>query len=460
MESIITTEDTIAAIASAISLGKGGIAVIRVSGKEAINSCKNIVKTKSKFAWKNNRIFHGYIKDNLENKLIDEILISVMHSPNSFTGEDVVELHCHGGVIIVNKVLETLLSNNTGVRIANPGEFSQRAFLNGKIDLTQAESINQLINAKNLKSAEIAFNGIKGEIKKKIDGIKNDLIEQLSEIEARVDFDEDISDFNYNDFSRNIKKIKEKIEILIENTKRGSCIHNGISIALIGKTNVGKSSLLNLLSKKDKAIVTSIPGTTRDIIEVNLTIKDIPIKIIDTAGIRETDAYIENIGIEKSFEMIKKSDYVIYLYSLEEGFNIDDEKIISSIPQEKLITILGNKKDLIDSRKVNKEYLPNTILMSIKNNEGEKYLLEKIIKKCGSKQFENIDVFLNERQISNLNDCLKNLNDTDPIITNQLPFDLLSIEVRDGIKNLSRITGQELTEELLNNIFSKFCIGK
>ena len=460
MESIVASEDTIAAIASAISLGKGGIAVIRVSGKEAINSCKNIVETKSRYAWESHRIFHGFIKDNLENKLIDEILISAMHSPNSFTGEDIVELHCHGGLIAVKKVMETLLSNNTEVRIANPGEFSQRAFLNGKIDLTQAESINQLINAKNLKSAELAFNGIKGDIKKKIDVIKNDLIQQLSEIEARVDFEEDFSDFSYDDFSNNIKNIKEKIEIIIENTKRGSSIHNGISIALIGKTNVGKSSLLNLLAKKDKAIVTSIPGTTRDTIEVNLTLKDIPIKIIDTAGIRETDEYIENIGIEKSFEMIKKSDYIIYLYSLEEGFNKDDEKIINTIPQEKLITLLANKKDLIDSKKLNSKNLFNTVFMSIKNNEGEKDLVEKIIKKCGSKDFENIDVFLNERQLSNLTDCLKNLNDTDPIIANRLPFDLLSIEIRDGIKNLSKITGQELTEELLNTIFSKFCIGK
>ena len=460
MESIVASEDTIAAIASAISLGKGGIAVIRVSGKEAINSCKNIVETKSRYAWESHRIFHGFIKDNLENKLIDEILISAMHSPNSFTGEDIVELHCHGGLIAVKKVMETLLSNNTGGRIANPGEFSQRAFLNGKIDLTQAESINQLINAKNLKSAELAFNGIKGDIKKKIDVIKNDLIQQLSEIEARVDFEEDFSDFSYDDFSNNIKNIKEKIEIIIENTKRGSTIHNGISIALIGKTNVGKSSLLNLLAKKDKAIVTSIPGTTRDTIEVNLTLKDIPIKIIDTAGIRETDEYIENIGIEKSFEMIKKSDYIIYLYSLEEGFNKDDEKIINTIPEEKLITLLANKKDLIDSKKLNSKNLFNTVFMSIKNNEGEKDLVEKIIKKCGSKDFENIDVFLNERQLSNLTDCLKNLNDTDPIIANRLPFDLLSIEIRDGIKNLSKITGQELTEELLNTIFSKFCIGK
>ena len=460
MESVFTTEDTIAAVATALSIGKGGIAVIRVSGQEAINCCRNIVETKSKQAWKSHRVFHGFIKDNLENKFIDEILISVMKAPNSFTGEDIVELHCHGGIIVVNKVMETLLSNNKEVRIANPGEFSQRAFLNGKIDLTQAESINQLINAKNLKSAEIAFNGVKGEIKKKIDDIKNDLIEQLSEIEARVDFDEDFSDFNYHDFSKNIKYIKQKIEILIENTKRASYIHNGISIALIGKTNVGKSSLLNLLSKQDKAIVTSIAGTTRDTIEVDLTLKDIPIKVIDTAGIRKTDEYIENIGIEKSFEMIKKSDYIIYLFSLEEGFNNEDEKIINTIPEEKLITILGNKKDLIDSKQINKINLSNTVLMSIKNSAGEKELIDKIVNKCGSKEFENIDIFLNERQISNLSECLRNLNDIDPIIENQLPFDLLSIEVRDSIKNLSKITGQELTEELLNNIFSKFCIGK
>jgi len=460
MGSIITTEDTIAAIASAISLGKGGIAVIRVSGKEAINSCKNIVKTKSKYAWRSHRVFHGYIKDNLENKLIDEILVSVMHSPNSFTGEDIVELHCHGGVIIVNKVMETLLSNNKGIRIANPGEFSQRAFLNGKIDLTQAESINQLIKASNTRSAELAFSGVQGEIKKKIDDIKNDLINELCEIEARVDFEEDLSDFDYSKYLKNIKKVKEKIELLIKNAKRNSYIHNGISIALIGKTNVGKSSLLNLLAKKEKAIVTNIPGTTRDVIEVNLTINDIPMKIIDTAGIRETHEQIESIGIKKSFEKIKESDFIIYIYSLEEGLNEEDKKIIKEIPKKKLITILGNKKDLIDSKKINTKDLNNTILMSIKNKDGEKLLIDTIVKKCGLKQLENINIFLNDRHLINLSACLSNLNDTDQIIKNKLPFDLLSIELRDGIKNLSKITGQELTEEILDNIFSKFCIGK
>ncbi len=459
MDSIVTTEDTIAAIASAISIGKGGVAIIKVSGKDSINSCKRIVKTKSKYAWESHRIFHGFIQENKQNKFIDEVLILVMKSPNSFTGEDVVELHCHGGIILVNKVLKILLSSNPRVRLANPGEFSQRAFLNGKIDLTQAESINQLINASNIRSAELAFSGVQGEIKKKIDDIKNDLINELCEIEARVDFEEDFTDFDYNKSLKNIKKVKEKIELLIENGKRNSYIHNGISIALIGKTNVGKSSLLNLLAKKEKAIVTNIPGTTRDVIEVNLTINEIPMKIIDTAGIRETHEQIESIGIQKSFRKIKESDFIIYIYSLEEGFNEEDEKIIKAIPKEKLITILGNKKDLIDSKNISNE-LKNTILMSIKNSVGERLLIDTIIKKCGLKQVENINIFLNERHLTNLSACLSNLNDTDQIIKNRLPFDLLSIELRDGIQNLSKITGQELTEELLDNIFSKFCIGK
>ena len=460
MNSILPIEDTIAAIASAISIGNGGVAVIRVSGKESINSCKSIIRTKSKYAWESHRVFHGFVEDNFTHKLVDEVLILVMKSPNSFTGEDIVELHCHGGVIIVNKVLKLLLANKSKVRMANPGEFSQRAFLNGKIDLSQAESINQLINAKNIRSAEIAFNGLNGQITKKINIIKNDLIDQLSEIEARVDFEEDFAEFDYLKFSKNIYDIKENIKSLIEKARRNSQIHNGISIALIGKTNVGKSSLLNLLSKKEKAIVTNIHGTTRDIIEVDLTINNIPMKIIDTAGIRETNEHIERIGINKSLEIIKQSDFIIYLFSLEEGFNEEDEEIIRKIPKEKLITVLGNKKDLINPKKINLDKLENLILMSIKNNIGEKELIKKIIKKCGSKNFENIEIFLNERQIMNLDDCLSNLNDTDKIVENKLPFDLLSIEIRDGIKNLSKITGQEVTEDLLENIFSKFCIGK
>ena len=460
MSTIIPLDDTIAAIASAITLGKGGIAVIRVSGTEAINSCKKIVQTKSKKAWESNRVFHGYAKDIENEKLIDEILILVMRSPNSFTGEDIVEIHCHGGIIIVNRILEILLKVSN-VRLANPGEFTQRAFLNGKIDLTQAESINKLIHSNNIRAAEIAFKGIQGELNNQINDIKNALIDQLAEVEARVDFEEDFQEFNYDKFSKNLNLIKEKINYLIESTKRNRYIENGISIALIGKTNVGKSSLLNLLSKQDKAIVTEIPGTTRDIIEVNLIIKDIPIRIIDTAGIRNTEDYIEKIGIKKSLEMIKECDYIIYIYDLKSGLNQDDEEIIEKIPANKLISILGNKKDLISIKNIrNKKYSDNTIFMSIKENQGEGLLIEKIIDKCGNKEFQDIEVLLNERQISNLRDSLKNLNDTSNIIDKKLPFDFLAIELRDSIKHLAKLTGEELTEELLDNIFSKFCIGK
>ena len=460
MDPIITTEDTIAAIATAINIGEGGIAVIRISGSDSIQISKQIIETNSKIAWKSHRVFHGYVKDIFEDILLDEILVLVMKSPNSFTGEDIVEIHCHGGIIVVNRILELLLRIGK-IRLANHGEFSQRAFLNGKIDLTQAESINQLISSKNVRSAELAFNGVQGLIKEKIGTIKNNLIEQLSEIEARVDFDEDFKEFDYIKFEKGLNVIKEEINSLIETQKRNSYLNNGISIALIGKTNAGKSSLLNLLSKQNKAIVTDIPGTTRDVIEVDLTINKMPIKIIDTAGIRETKSIIENIGISKSLEMIKKADYIIYIFDIEKGLDIEDKNIIQKIPKQKLITLIGNKIDRIDKElletKINDE---NTIYMSIKNNLGEKSLINKIINKCSDEKSENIDIFLNERQLSDLINSLKNLNDTSYIIENKLPFDLLSIELRDSIKNLSKLTGEELNEQLLDNIFSKFCIGK
>ena len=460
MNNIDPIRDTIAAIASAINVGHGGVAVIRVSGKDAICISKKLIKTKSKFAWESHRVFHGYVKDYRDNKLIDEILILVMKGPNSFTGEDIVELHCHGGVVVVNRILEIILSQKK-VRLANPGEFSQRAFLNGKIDLSQAESINQLISSKNVRAAELAFNGVKGLINSRISTLKNKLINQLAEIEARVDFEEEFIDFNYSDCSKKINLIKNDLKNLIENSKRNSYLHNGISIALIGKTNAGKSSLLNSLSKQRKAIVTDIPGTTRDIIEVNLTIKNIPLSIIDTAGIRTTNDVIEKIGINKSLEMISKADFIIYIFDLQSGFDIEDKQIIDKIPKSKLITIIGNKKDLLNQKQLKEIKTPKeTLLLSIKNNFGEKELINKIISKCSSIGSDNIDILLNERQLKNLSECLNNLNDIDKIIENQLPFDLISIELREAVKNLSKLTGTELTEDLLDNIFSKFCIGK
>ena len=391
MDSIIPTVDTIAAISSAIALGKGGIAVIRVSGSKAIEICQTIVKTKSSHAWQSHRIFYGFIQEPQEKKLIDEVLILVMKSPKSFTGENTVEIHCHGGIVIVNRILEIILTIPQ-VRLANPGEFSQRAFLNGKIDLTQAESINEIINCKNLRAAELAFKGVQGEVKNKINQLKNELIDQLAEIEARVDFEEDFGEFNYSNFSTNLNKIKEKIKELIENSKRNDYLHNGISIALIGKTNAGKSSLLNMLAKQKKAIVTDIPGTTRDIIEVNLTIENIPIRIIDTAGIRYSDDVIENIGISKSFEMIREADYIIYIFDIQKGLDKEDKKIIKKIPVEKLITIVGNKIDLLKEKQINKS--KQKTFISIKKELGDLLLHIIFYAKIGSekKVFDITDI--------------------------------------------------------------------
>ena len=447
-------QDIIAAIAT--PPGVGAIAIIRISGINLKKIYRDLTK---KNTFKNKQVAYLPVYGT-NGDMLDTCMVVYIKGPLSYTGEDIIEINCHGGNLIPKLVLSAVVALD-GVRMAENGEFSKRAFLNGKIDLTQAESINQLINANNIRAAEIAFKGLQGELNNQINIIKNSLIDQLAEIEARVDFDEDFQEFDYDKFAKDLNIIKEKINYLIEITERNRYLENGISIALIGKTNVGKSSLLNLLSKQDKAIVTEIPGTTRDIIEVNLIIKDIPIRIIDTAGIRNTEDYIEKIGIKKSLEMIKECDYIIYIYDLKSGLNQDDEEIIEKIPANKLISILGNKKDLINTKNIrNKKYSNNTIFMSIKENQGEGLLIEKIIDKCGNKEFQDIEVLLNERQMSNLRDSLKNLNDTSNIIDKKLPFDFLAIELRDSIKNLAKLTGEELTEELLDNIFSKFCIGK
>ena len=464
MNSFSPTEDTIAAIATAVSPGQGSIAVIRISGSSAIEISKNIVHIPGMHNWSTHKVLYGQVTEANQKIYIDEVLILIMKGPRSFTGEDVVEIHCHGGIISVQKILERLL-DNPNIRRAEPGEFSQRAVLNGRLSLTQAESISELISARSRKAAELALNGIEGNIQTTIQSIRQRLLEQLTEIEARIDFEEDLPNLEEENVKNEILAIRKDIHELIENAKRGSWVRSGLKVALIGKPNVGKSSLMNRLSKKEKAIVTELPGTTRDLLESEIVLEGIPLTFTDTAGIRKTENIIEQIGITRTQKALQQTDLVILIFDYSKGWNKEDESILQQIPKSIPILIVGNKSDLKDfhsSLKEQKNILEkeNLVVMSAKTGEGEQELINYLLKFCGSSEIHGLDIALNERQLDLAKSAMKSLKQIDKVFDEKLPWDFWTIDLRQAINHLGELAGDDLTENLLDNIFSKFCIGK
>ncbi len=464
MNSFSPTEDTIAAIATAVSPGQGSIAVIRISGSSAIEISKNIVHIPGIHHWSTHKVLYGHVTEANQKIYIDEVLILIMKGPRSFTGEDVVEIHCHGGIIAVQRILERIL-DNPNVRRALPGEFSQRAVLNGRLSLTQAESINDLVAARSRKAAELAMNGIEGNIQTKIQSIKQRLLEQLTEIEARIDFEEDLPNLKEDEVKNSISAIRKDISELIENAKKGARVRSGLRIALVGKPNVGKSSLMNRLSKKEKAIVTELPGTTRDLLESEIVLEGIPVTFIDTAGIRETKNIIEQIGISRTQKALNQTDLIILIFDFSTGWTKEDESILKKIPASIPYLIVGNKSDLQNNNSLiqpTKNILEteNLVIISAKTGHGEEDLVKYLLKLCGSSQIHGIDVALNERQLDLVNSAMKSLENIDTVFEEQLPWDFWTIDLRNAINHLGELTGDDLTESLLDNIFSKFCIGK
>ena len=458
------TEGTIAAICTAIAAGQGGVAIIRISGPDAQEVGTHIVSTPKDKNWESHQIIYGHVLSTEKHERIDEVLVFLMRGPRSFTGEDVVEIHCHGGIIAVQRVLELVLAHKKARR-ALPGEFTQRALLNGKLDLTQAESINALIAARSRKAAQLAMAGIDGGIQQRINLLREQLLDQLSELEARVDFEDELPPLDDKKLLNEIFKVQHSLLALVNDSNNASLIHQGLNIAIIGCPNVGKRSLLNRLSKRERAIVTGSPGTTRDLLESEIILEGVPIKLIDTAGIRKTNNEVEQLGIKKSQTALITADIVILVFDISLGWRSEDKQILSQIPKNTEYLIVGNKSDCIEKEnKIYNQKLSSKqkidIIFSAKSGEGEEILIKKILEKFGASELQNIQLALNERQKDLANTAAQSLENLKEVAKQELPWDFWTIDLRHAIQLLGEITGEEITENVLDRIFSRFCIGK
>ena len=444
--------DTIAAISTA--LGVGAISIIRVSGDDSINIVNKIFKGKDLTKVKSHTINYGYIIDNRE--IIDEVLVSVMKSPKTFTKEDIVEINCHGGVATTNRVLELLLTN--GARLAEPGEFTKRAFLNGRIDLINAEGVMDLINAKTEKNRQISINKLNGKASNLVKELREKLIKIISNIEVNIDYPEyeDIEVLTNEKILPEIITFKNDLEKIIKDSEDGKIINEGI----IGKPNVGKSSLLNALLEEEKAIVTDIEGTTRDIVEGKINLGGLILNIIDTAGIRETDNLVEKIGVEKSMEIIDKVDLIIFVLNNNEAITEEEIKILNKIKDKNSIVVI-NKIDLEKKIKLT-NYNKKIIEISVKDNIGLEELKNEIKRIYNIEGIDTKDMtyLSNARSISLLKQSLLKISTSIKNIEENAPIDIVELDLKNAWELLGKIIGETYSDELLDELFSRFCLGK
>lgn len=447
-------EDTIVAIST--TMGVGAISIIRLSGNEALNIASKVF-TKDLTKVQSHTIHYGFIEDG--NEKIDEVLVTVMKAPKTFTREDVVEINCHGGVATTNKVLEVLLEN--GARLAEPGEFTKRAFLNGRIDLLEAEATMDLISSKAESARKISMSTLTGETSNLIKDLRNELVGIISNIEVNIDYPEyeDIEVLTNENVLPSVQKFKEKLEEIIRKSEDSKVIKEGIKVGIIGKPNVGKSSLLNSLLEEEKAIVTDIPGTTRDIVEGSLIISGIPLNIIDTAGIRKTDDTVEKIGVEKSLKMIDTADLVIYILNNNEKMTDEEKELLDKTKNKKRIIVV-NKIDL--ETKLDKSLLDNYIEISVKENIGIDKIKNEIKRlfNIGEISSNDMTYLSNARSIALLKKSLNNINEVIEEINNDNPIDIVELSLKDAWNNLGEVIGETYTDELLDELFSRFCLGK
>ena len=441
-------EDTIVAIST--SQGIGAISIIRLSGKESIEIVNKIVKNKNLNKLNSHTINYNHVVNNDE--IIDEVLISIMKAPRSFTTEDVVEINCHGGIATTNKILELLLLN--GCRLAEPGEFTKRAFLNGRIDLLEAESVMDIINSKTENSLKLAINQLNGSTSNLIRNLRQDLLEILANIAVNIDYPEyeDIEEVTNQKLGKEIIKIKQKINQILNDSKNSKIIKEGIDVAIIGKPNVGKSSLLNKLLDEDKAIVTDIAGTTRDIVEGKINLNGFILNIIDTAGIRKTTDKVEQIGVDKSKNLIDRADLILFLLDNNTLLNNEEKELLETIQNKKHIIIV-NKTDLETKIDLKDE---NYIRMSTINNIGIKELKERIIKLFELDKIEQSDMtyLTNARSITLLKQVKEKIEEIENSINMNIPISIIEIDLRNVWEILGKIIGEHYEDELIDQLFT------
>lgn len=456
-------DDTIAAIATAP--GEGGIGIIRISGPKSLEVAEEIffsMSGKKISEYPARTLIFGNIKDG--DKKIDEVLVAYMKGPNSYTAEDVIEINCHGGFISVKRILELVLSKD--VRLAEAGEFTKRAFLNGRIDLSQAEAVIDVINAKTDKAHEVAENQLDGSLSNRIREFREKVTELLAQVEVAIDYpEEDIEFIAYTTLEEKTRELNKDIKKLYETSESGKIFREGLKTVIVGKPNVGKSSLLNSILGENRAIVTDIPGTTRDVIEEFVNIKGIPLKIVDTAGIRETDDVVEKIGVEKSMASFDTADLIIMVVDSSSELSEEDREILEKVQGKETILLL-NKTDLpqvIDEEEV-KKYVneENIIKISALHNEGIEYVhdrIEAMVYKGDIKSSSNV-IITNSRHKDALYRAMKSAEDAMRAIEDRMSLDFVEVDLKNIWDYLGYINGDTVSEDLLDNIFHNFCIGK
>ncbi|MGF1937091.1 MAG: tRNA uridine-5-carboxymethylaminomethyl(34) synthesis GTPase MnmE [Nostoc sp. ChiQUE02] len=473
MSELFATTGTIAAIATAVVPQQGSVGIVRISGSQAMAIAQNLFHAPGRQVWESHRILYGYIRHPQTQELVDEALLLIMKAPRSYTREDVVEFHCHGGIMAVQQVLQLCLES--GSRLAQPGEFTLRAFLNGRLDLTQAEGIADLVGARSPQAAQSALAGLQGKLAHPIRQLRANCLDILAEIEARIDFEEDLPPLDDKAIISEIDKIAAEITRLLETKDQGELLRTGLKVAIVGRPNVGKSSLLNAWSRSDRAIVTDLPGTTRDVVESQLVVGGIPVQVLDTAGIRETTDQVEKIGVERSHLAANAADLVLLTIDASAGWTEGDEEIYEKVQHRPLIIVI-NKIDLVQEsdRKNLQSKIPvvleahqggdskSKIFTAAAQNQGIDNLETAILEivQSGKVQAADMDLAINQRQAAALTQAKISLEQVQATIAQQLPLDFWTIDLRGAIQALGEITGEEVTESVLERIFSRFCIGK